>query len=106
MKLSDIYGYGTPSNRFVRPQSQRTENYDDPIDERHEQEAEERAMAQAMGDESEYEKPMEHKYEIQEYGIALYEFDDLQEAVKGLAELKERNGCTWDSDRFKIKHVS
>ena len=22
MKLSDIYGYGTPSNRFVRPKSQ------------------------------------------------------------------------------------
>ena len=31
-KLSDIYGYGTPSNRFVRPQSQRTENYGDPIE--------------------------------------------------------------------------
>jgi len=31
-KLSDIYGYGTPSNRFVRPQSQRTENYNDPIE--------------------------------------------------------------------------
>ncbi len=65
-KLSDIYGYGTPSNRFVRPQSQRTENYDDPIEReealdqinpfRHEQEAEEQAMAEAMGDESEYEK--------------------------------------------------
>lgn len=62
-KLSDIYGYGTPSNRFVRPQSQRTEAYDDPIEHeealdqldpfRHEKEA----MGEAMGDESEYEKP-------------------------------------------------
>ena len=93
-KRSDIYGYGTPSNRFVRPQSQRTENYDDSIDQCHEQEADEQAMAQAMWS--------EHKYEIQEYGIALYEFDDLQEAVKGLfrgigarlENTRSTNGCS------------
>ena len=45
------------------------------------------------------------KYELLEYGIALYEFDDLQDAVDGLAELNKRFGCTWDSDRFKIKAV-
>lgn len=65
-KLSDIYGYGTPSNRFVRPQSQRTEDCEDPIEQeealdqidpfRHEQEAEEQAMAKAMGDASEWEQ--------------------------------------------------
>ena len=41
-------------------------------------------------------------YLIAEYGIALYEFDTLQEAVEGLAELKRKNQCTWDDDRFKI----
>ena len=59
MKLSDIYGYGTPSNRFVRPQSQRTENYGDneSIWELSEEEMDdmERSMSEAMGDESEYE---------------------------------------------------
>lgn len=31
MKLSNIYGYGTPSDRFVRPQSQKTEIYDEQV---------------------------------------------------------------------------
>ena len=67
-KLSDIYGYGTPSNRYVRPQSQRTENYGDPIEReealdqvdpfRHELEAE-KSMAKAILYESEYEQPTE-----------------------------------------------
>ena len=43
------------------------------------------------------------KYELLECGIALYEFDDLQDAVDGLAELNKRFGCTWDSDSSKLK---
>jgi hypothetical protein len=44
-------------------------------------------------------------WHIEEYGIAIYKFDTLQEAVEGLAELNRKNQCTWDDDRFRIRQV-